>query len=351
MFGQGILPKMLNLLDSAPSAHALGFSGRARPNQPQPAPALFQRSALRQMLDELAYPVMPAQNTLGMWISYFRRYLGPAGGMQAFRQHPRRASSANTAAKFTLGRRCSASGWKMAGQPVSRWGMGRRSTRTGSSPLPICVTPASSYSGASISPAPDSPNWKGAPLRAGLCRLPGAARQSRTGRCLQQRFHEPHVIFTCADGRMSSRLSGWTRTTPRLSRLANTACLSAGWIITRIGNRSRAMTGRLPGPQSRRRRRTHHPRRRIPAWPARPHRGAGGRLPADLRALHIQLAGCHHRLELESRPCPALQLRQRPAHQNFSTPLGITPSTPAACQAMITAWYIAREILQKENLS
>lgn len=83
MFGQGILPKVLNLLIKHPLMPWATLIARGQTNR-----SLHQRHfsdpALRGMLDELAYPVMPAQNTLGMWISYFDDTWVPAGGMQAF---------------------------------------------------------------------------------------------------------------------------------------------------------------------------------------------------------------------------------------------------------------------------
>lgn len=43
----------------------------------------FKDPTLQKYLNELAYPVMPGQNTLGMWISYFYDTWVPVGGMQA----------------------------------------------------------------------------------------------------------------------------------------------------------------------------------------------------------------------------------------------------------------------------
>jgi prolycopene isomerase len=83
MFGQGTLPKVLNLLLRHPLMPWASLVAHRQTNR-----SLHQRyfndPALRGMLDELAYPVMPAQNTLGMWISYFDDTWAPAGGMQAF---------------------------------------------------------------------------------------------------------------------------------------------------------------------------------------------------------------------------------------------------------------------------
>lgn len=83
MFGQGVLPKVLNLLVKHPLMPWASLVARGQTNR-----SLHQRHfsdpVLRRMLDELAYPVMPAQNTLGMWISYFDDTWVPTGGMQAF---------------------------------------------------------------------------------------------------------------------------------------------------------------------------------------------------------------------------------------------------------------------------
>lgn len=43
----------------------------------------FKDALLRQMLNQLAYPVMAAQNTLGMWGAYFDDSWVPIGGMQS----------------------------------------------------------------------------------------------------------------------------------------------------------------------------------------------------------------------------------------------------------------------------
>jgi prolycopene isomerase len=83
MFGQAILPKVLNLLIKHPLMPWASLVARGQTNHSMHA-RHFNDPALRHMLDELAYPVMPAQNTLGMWISYFDDTWVPVGGMQAF---------------------------------------------------------------------------------------------------------------------------------------------------------------------------------------------------------------------------------------------------------------------------
>lgn len=44
----------------------------------------FKNGYLRQILNQLGFPVMPGQNTLGMWASYYHDTWIPTGGMQAF---------------------------------------------------------------------------------------------------------------------------------------------------------------------------------------------------------------------------------------------------------------------------
>ena len=90
MFGRNLLPSILSLLWRHPLFPWASWLARGQTNR-----SLHQRyfadSTLRPMLDELAYPIMPAQNTLGMWISYFDDTWAPVGGMQGL---------ANTFARF-----------------------------------------------------------------------------------------------------------------------------------------------------------------------------------------------------------------------------------------------------------
>ncbi len=44
----------------------------------------FQNGLLRQLLNQLGYPVMSGKNTLGMWASFYYDSWQPTGGMQAF---------------------------------------------------------------------------------------------------------------------------------------------------------------------------------------------------------------------------------------------------------------------------
>ncbi len=198
MFGQGILPKVLSLLVKHPlmiwaSWVARGQTNRSLHNR------YFADLALRQMLDELAYPVMPAQNTLGMWISYFDDTWVPAGGMQGL---------ANIFVRFIHGH----GGKVHLGQAVKRirvennravgielgngdfvaadWVVSAADLRRTCFELigRDLLTPKLI---AKLEAAHPSEPVFGVFL--GL-------RSSPELESAFQRFHEPHVIFTCADG-------------------------------------------------------------------------------------------------------------------------------------------------------
>ncbi len=198
MFGQGILPKVLNLLVKHPLMPWASWVARGQTNR-----SLHQRyfgdPDLRQMFDELAYPIMAAQNTLGMWISYFDDTWTPAGGMQAF---------ANTLVRFVR----EYGGEVHLGAPVERirvekgraigitlrdgtrldtdWVISAADLRhtclelIGCQHLPPGLI-------AKLEAAPPSE-----PVFAVFLGLRGSPELERAF----QRFHEPHVIFTCADG-------------------------------------------------------------------------------------------------------------------------------------------------------
>ena len=44
----------------------------------------FRKSLVGRIFDQLGYPVMPGRNTLGMWMTYLNDTWVPSGGMQAF---------------------------------------------------------------------------------------------------------------------------------------------------------------------------------------------------------------------------------------------------------------------------
>jgi len=199
MFGQNILPKVLNLLVKHPLMPWASWVARGQTNR-----SLHQRyfsdPALRQMLDELAYPVMPAQNTLGMWISYFDDTWSPAGGMQAF---------ANTLVRFVRDH----GGEVHLGTPVERIRV-ESGRATG-----ITLADGTEIPARWVISAADLRHTcldliGRDHLTPGLVAKLEAARPSepvfgvflglRSSPELDtafQRFHEPHVIFTCADGR------------------------------------------------------------------------------------------------------------------------------------------------------
>ncbi|MFO7583775.1 MAG: NAD(P)/FAD-dependent oxidoreductase [Anaerolineales bacterium] len=199
MFGRGIFLSLLKVFGRHPGFAWAAFKTRGQTNR-----SLHQRyfrdSALRHMLDELAYPVMPAQNTLGMWISYFDDTWAPAGGMQAF---------ANTLVRFIREH----GGEVHLGTPVKRirvengratgitlgdgttldsdWVISAADLRhtclnlIGSQHLPAATL-------AKLERARPSE-----PVFAVFIGLRGSPELERAF----QRFHEPHVIFSCADGR------------------------------------------------------------------------------------------------------------------------------------------------------
>ncbi|MFZ5881927.1 MAG: phytoene desaturase family protein [Chloroflexota bacterium] len=199
MFGQGILPKVLGLLVKHPLMPWASWVARGQTNRSLHA-RYFADPALRQMLDELAYPVMPAQNTLGMWISYFDDTWVPAGGMQAF---------ANTLVRFMrehggelrLGkavRRIRVEHGRALGVELedgdfvpADWVISAADLRhtcfelIGRGHLPPSMI-------AKLEAARPSE-----PVFAVFLGLRGSPELERAF----ERFHEAHVIFTCADGK------------------------------------------------------------------------------------------------------------------------------------------------------
>jgi prolycopene isomerase len=198
MFGQGMLPKILNLLVKHPLMPWASLVARGQTNLSLHAHH-FSDLALRQLLDELAYPVMPAQNTLGMWISYFDDTWVLVGGMQAF---------ANTLVRFVR----EYGGEVHLGTPVKR--MRVENGRT----VGITLRDGTRLDGDWVISAADLRHTcfeliGREHLTPGLIAKLEAARLSepvfavflglRGSPELErafQRFLEPHVIFTCADG-------------------------------------------------------------------------------------------------------------------------------------------------------
>lgn len=200
MFGQGILPKTLGLLVRHPLMPWASLVARSQTNRSLHA-RHFSDPTLRQMLDELAYPVMPAQNTLGMWISYFDDTWAPAGGMQAFanilvrfiREHGGQVHLATPVQRIRVenGR---AIGITLGDGTTldSDWVISAADLRH------TCLELiGGEYLSASLiakleATRPSEPVFA---VFLGLRRSP--EMESAFGR-----FHEPHVIFTCADGRV-----------------------------------------------------------------------------------------------------------------------------------------------------
>lgn len=83
MFGRDVFKTTLRLFLRHPLYPWVTWVARGQTNRSLHR-HYFKDASLRQLLDQLGYPVMSAQNTLGMWISYFRDTWVPQGGMQAF---------------------------------------------------------------------------------------------------------------------------------------------------------------------------------------------------------------------------------------------------------------------------
>jgi prolycopene isomerase len=198
MFGQALLPKVLNLLIKHPLMSWASLVARGQTNRSLHA-RYFSDPALRRMLDELAYPVMPAQNTLGMWISYFDDTWMPAGGMQAL---------ANILVRFIREN----GGEVHLGTPVQRIRMenGRAigirledetmlETDWVISAADLRHTCFELIGREHLTPgliAKLEAARPSEPVFAVFLGLRGSPALERTFR----RFQEPHVIFTCADG-------------------------------------------------------------------------------------------------------------------------------------------------------
>jgi prolycopene isomerase len=199
MFGQGILPKVLTLLVRHPLMPWASLVARGQTNR-----SLHQRHfsdpALRGMLDELAYPVMAGQNTLGMWISYFDDTWSPIGGMQGL---------ANTFVRFIHEQ----GGKVHLGQAVKRISV-EKGRAVGIELENGDFVPADWVVSAAdlrrtcfellgrgqLTPtmiAKLEAAHSSEPVFAVFLGLRGSPELERAF----QRFHEPHVIFTCADGR------------------------------------------------------------------------------------------------------------------------------------------------------
>lgn len=83
MFGKDVFTTTLQLFLRHPLFPWASWVARGQTNRSLHE-RYFNDSLLRQMFNQLGYPVMTGQNTLGMWISYFNDTWVPVGGMQAF---------------------------------------------------------------------------------------------------------------------------------------------------------------------------------------------------------------------------------------------------------------------------
>ncbi len=226
MFGQSILPKMFNLLLHHPRFPWAALIARGQTNTSLHS-RHFSDPELRHMLDELAYPVMTAQNTLGMWISYFNDTWAPVGGMQTF---------ANTLVRFIREQ----GGKVHLGSPVERIRV-ENGRATG-----ITLADGTELSSTWVVSAADLRHTfieliGRTHLTSGLVAKLEAARPSepaftvflglRTSPELEiafKRFHEPHVIFTCADGRTIQ--VAWLSKDDASIAPAGKHSLSVGWL-------------------------------------------------------------------------------------------------------------------------
>lgn len=199
MFGQGVLPKTLNLLVKHPLMPWAFLVARGQTNRSLHR-RYFSDPALRQMLDELAYPVMSARNTLGMWISYFADTWTPAGGMQPF---------ADTLVRFIQEH----GGQVQLGMPVERIRVehGRAvglTLRDGTRLDADLVISAADLRhtclellGREHLPAATLAKLEAARPAEPIFAVFLGLRADPDLDAALGRFHEPHVIFTCADGR------------------------------------------------------------------------------------------------------------------------------------------------------
>ncbi len=83
MFGKRVFPTILRLILRHPLFPWASLMARGQTNRSLHE-RYFSDPLLRQMLNQLGYPVMSGQNTLGMWTTYFHDTWVPAGGMQIF---------------------------------------------------------------------------------------------------------------------------------------------------------------------------------------------------------------------------------------------------------------------------
>jgi len=344
MFGQGILPKVLNLLVKHPLMPWASLVARGQTNRSLHL-RYFSDPDLRRMLDELAYPVMPAQNTLGMWISYFDDTWVPAGGMQAF---------ANTLVRFVREH----GGEVHLGTPVERirvekgraigitlrdgtnldadWVISAADLRH------TCLDLIGSEHLAAATLAKLERARPSEPVFAvfiGLCGSPDLERAF-------QRFHEGHVIFTCADGRVI-QIVWLNKDDPSIAPKGKQA-LFVGWLDDYANWES------LKGDEA--------------AYQARK-AGVAEELIAraeeflpGLRA-HIEVQDAASPLTYERYTsnwqgattgwnwnpafAPRFNLAKDLPIQNFYTVGHYVFNPGGVPTAMITAWYIAREILKQ----
>ncbi len=226
MFGQGILPKTLRLLVRHPLFPWALLAARGQTNRSLHA-RYFSDPALRAMLDDLAYPVMSAQNTLGMWISYFDDTWVPAGGMQAF---------ANTLVRFVREH----GGAVHLGTPVQRIrvenGCATGITLTDGTEIParwvisaadLRHTCLELIGREHLTPGLIAKLEAVRPSEAVFAVFLGVRASPELERAFR-RFHEPHVIFTCADGK-TIQIAWLSKDDPSIAPPGHHA-LFVGWL-------------------------------------------------------------------------------------------------------------------------
>jgi len=301
------------------------------------------------MLDELAYPVMPALNTLGMWISYFDDTWTPAGGMQTFantlvrtiREHGSEVHLGMSVERIRVDNGRATGITLRDGTTLdSHWVISAADLRHTCLEL-IGRDHLNPSLIAKLERArPSEPVFA---VFLGLCDSPELERAF-------ERSHEPHVIFTCADGRTIQ--VAWLNKDDASIVPAGKHSLFVGWLdnykdweplkgdqaayqarkaavtdelITRAeeflpGLRVHIEVQEAASPLTYERY-TRNWQGATTGWNWDPQLAPRFKLPKDLPLKQFHAVG----------------------HYVFNP--GGVPT------AMITAWYITREILQKENLS
>jgi prolycopene isomerase len=348
MFGQGILPKVLNLLIRHPLMPWASWVARGQTNRSLHQ-RYFSETAPRQMLDELAYPVMPALNTLGMWISYFDDTWTPTGGMQAFantlvstiREHGSEVHLGTPVQRIRI-EKGQAIGITLGDGTTldSDWVISAADLRHTCFELLGREHLTPSLLAKLEAAHPSEPVFA---VFLGLRDSPELARAF-------ERFHEPHVIFTCADGRTIQ--VAWLNKDDASIVPAGKHSLFVGWLDNYKD--WEPLKGDQAAYQSRKAAVADELVTRAEEF-----------LPGLRAHIEVQEAASPLTYERYTRNwqggtagwnwdpqlTPHFKLPKDLPLKNFYAVGHYTFNPGGVPTAMITAWYITREILQKENLS